>query len=40
MLNPVLFAPFPGTPSGLLGSIALSCIVSCRYTPLPKWRGV
>lgn len=46
-LNPVLFgvalggaaAPATATPV-LVGSIALSCLVTCRYSPSQRWRAV
>lgn len=42
--NPVLFpvalaAPAVAPPV-LVAAIALSCVVSCRYTPQPRWRSV
>ena len=43
--NPVLFpmalSPLAlASPPVLIAAIALSCVVSCRYTPQPRWRGV
>ena len=44
-LNPVLFSLAVGgaaaTPTPVMvGGIALSCLVSCRYTPVAKWAAV
>jgi hypothetical protein len=42
-LNPVLFdVSLPGASRtrALVGGIALSCVVRCRYTPRQRWQGV
>ena len=39
-LNPVLFQLDAPAPNVLIGAVALSCLVQCRYTPVDAWAAV